>query len=80
MIKYALRCDQGHLFDDWFQSSSKYDDLNAAGEIACPECGSTQISKAIMAPNVSAAPQAEAPSCAKAPMCGNMGCPASQAL
>lgn len=79
MIKYSLRCDEGHMFEDWFSSSSKFDELSASGEIVCTECGSSHVSKAIMAPNV-AQPAAAAPTCASAPMCGNMGCPATQGL
>ncbi|NVJ92093.1 MAG: DUF1178 family protein [Methylocystaceae bacterium] len=79
MIKYSLCCDQGHVFEDWFASSSKFDEQSAANELTCPECGSSHISKTIMAPNVStAAASAPAPSCAAAPMCGNMGCPSMQ--
>ncbi|MDV7339495.1 DUF1178 family protein [Terasakiella sp. A23] len=79
MIKYKLRCDQGHVYEDWFASSSKFDEQLAAGELSCPECGSTDVAKTIMAPNVAAAAaQPPAPSCASAPMCGNTGCPAMQ--
>ncbi len=77
MIKYTLRCDQGHVFEDWFASSSKYDTLSESGELSCPKCNSTHIEKTIMAPNV-AKEAAPAPSCASAPMCGNTGCPAMQ--
>ncbi|WP_417841635.1 DUF1178 family protein [Terasakiella sp.] len=76
MIKYKLQCDQGHVFEDWFASSSKFDDMSEKGEHSCPECGSSHVKKTIMAPSVSTAPQA--PSCASAPMCSNMGCPAMQ--
>ncbi|NVK19383.1 MAG: DUF1178 family protein [Methylocystaceae bacterium] len=79
MIKYRLRCSEGHVFEDWFANSSKFDELNAAHELTCPECGSHDVVKTIMAPNVKAAPvQAPAPACASAPMCSNMGCPAMQ--
>jgi hypothetical protein len=52
MIRYALRCDKDHGFDSWFGSAESYDRLRAAGHVACPDCGSTTIDKALMAPNV----------------------------
>jgi hypothetical protein len=52
MIRYALRCDSDHGFDSWFGSADAYDRLRAAGHVACPDCGSTQVDKALMAPNV----------------------------
>lgn len=54
MIKYALRCAAGHAFESWFSSSSAYDKLAAAGEVACPECGATTVEKDIMAPALGA--------------------------
>lgn len=78
MIKYTLRCSEGHVFENWFASSSKFDEMSAAGEHSCPECGSSDVSKTIMAPNVAKSAAQAAPSCQSAPMCGNMGCPAMQ--
>lgn len=54
MIRYNLRCDNDHSFDSWFASSGAYDTLRAAGQIACPTCGNTNIQKALMAPSVTA--------------------------
>ena len=31
MIRYSLRCDQGHDFDGWFRSSDGFETLRAAG-------------------------------------------------
>ncbi|TMM55195.1 DUF1178 family protein [Sulfitobacter sabulilitoris] len=55
MIHYALKCKEGHSFESWFQSAAAYDALSGAGHVACVECGSTQVSKAVMAPRVAAA-------------------------
>jgi hypothetical protein len=55
MIRYALRCDRDHGFDSWFGSAEAYDRLRAAGHVACPDCGSTVVDKALMAPSVSPA-------------------------
>ena len=53
MIKYDLRCEQGHAFESWFQSSSAYDSQRKRKLIACPSCGSSKVDKAIMAPRLS---------------------------
>ena len=52
MIKYALGCAEGHAFESWFPDSAAYDKQRKRGLIACPECGSTRVDKAIMAPAV----------------------------
>lgn len=52
MIKYALKCDDGHGFESWFASADAYDSLKSAGHVACAVCGSTAVEKAIMAPRV----------------------------
>lgn len=52
MIRYDLTCDQGHSFDSWFASAAAYDRLAAAGHVACPDCGSAKVAKALMAPAV----------------------------
>ena len=53
MIRYALSCDNDHRFESWFQSADAYDTLHRAGHLACAVCGSSGVSKAIMAPAVS---------------------------
>jgi hypothetical protein len=52
MIKYALACAEGHAFESWFPDSVAYDKQRKRGFVACPECGSTSVDKAIMAPAV----------------------------
>ena len=52
MIRYALRCDRDHGFESWFKSASAYDALKTAGQVACPQCGSATVEKALMAPAV----------------------------
>lgn len=54
MIRYALRCDKGHDFDGWFRSSDGFQTMRDAGQVACAECGSTSVEKALMAPSVPA--------------------------
>ncbi len=52
MILYDLRCRKGHVFEAWFRDSAAYDDQAAAGEVACPTCGSKKVEKAPMAPRL----------------------------
>ena len=52
MIHFDLQCDKDHRFEGWFASSAAYDAQLADGALACPECGSAKIGKAIMAPNI----------------------------
>ncbi len=65
MIRYALRCREGHSFESWFQSAQAYDALAKAGHLSCTTCGSTEVSKALMAPKVVAAADAVAATEAK---------------
>ncbi|WP_432448095.1 DUF1178 family protein [Aliiroseovarius marinus] len=52
MIRYALKCDQDHRFESWFQNADAFDGLQAAGHVTCPQCGSTAVTKSLMAPKV----------------------------
>jgi len=54
MIKFRLQCDENHLFDSWFQSADAFESLQAASMLNCNSCGSTKITKAVMAPQVRA--------------------------
>ena len=54
MIVFDLACADGHVFEAWFGSTGAYDDQRARGLLACPLCGSAEVAKALMAPNVSA--------------------------
>lgn len=53
MIRFHLKCDSGHQFESWFQSGDAFDRLVSSGLINCTSCGSTTVSKSIMAPAVS---------------------------
>ena len=55
MILYQLRCSNDHQFEAWFRNSSAYDIQINAGDVVCPHCSDTVVSKAIMAPNISPA-------------------------
>ncbi|MCL4676262.1 MAG: DUF1178 family protein, partial [Pararhodobacter sp.] len=56
MIRYTLKCDQGHDFESWFASASAYDSLRKAGHVACALCGSVAVEKTLMAPAVAHGP------------------------
>ena len=62
MIRYALRCEDGHEFEGWFSDAAGFDGLRARGLVECTTCGSTQVDRALMAPRVRPArSQAAAP-------------------
>jgi len=52
MIRYTLRCERGHAFESWFQTSSAYDSQVKRKLVTCPACGSAKVEKAIMAPQI----------------------------
>ena len=52
MIRYRLRCTGGHEFEGWFRSSATFDHQAATGLVACPECATTEVTRALMAPSV----------------------------
>ena len=52
MIRYNLRCESGHAFESWFQSSSAYEVQEKRHLVNCPVCGSAKVERAIMAPQI----------------------------
>ena len=52
MIRYNLRCERGHAFESWFQSSSAYETQEKRKLVNCPSCGSAKVERAIMAPQI----------------------------
>ncbi len=71
MIRYRLRCREGHECDAWFRSSADFERQRGAGILTCAICGSGDVDKALMAPAVVAGKSAhksnEASAGAKAP-------------
>ena len=53
MIQFTLKCANDHRFDSWFQSGTAFEKLQASAMVTCAVCGSTDVSKAMMAPRVS---------------------------
>ncbi|MDA0997070.1 MAG: DUF1178 family protein [Proteobacteria bacterium] len=52
MIKYTVRCADGHDFDGWYKDSATYERLAGRAGIECPLCGSTDVARAPMAPRI----------------------------
>ena len=53
MIKYNLKCSNGHEFISWFSDSLEFDKLNKKKLLECIYCSSKKINKSIMAPMIS---------------------------
>lgn len=82
MIRYALKCPQGHQFESWFQSAKAFEKLHAGGMVECAVCGDTQVTKSLMAPNIGAKSNAqpnEPPTAPERPL-STPANPAEQAL
>lgn len=52
MIKYSLICGNDHEFEGWFSNSASFENEQTEGRLSCPYCGSHDVGKALMAPNV----------------------------
>ena len=52
MIVFDLHCAEGHRFEGWFGSSDDFASQREGGLVACPQCGSDDVSKAPMAPAI----------------------------
>lgn len=85
MIQYALKCSDGHQFDSWFQSAAAFDKLEKAGMVTCAICGTSAVTKVLMAPavrparNGTAAAPVEDAKAEPAPTPGPLSAPASPA-
>ena len=53
MIVFDLECRAGgHRFEGWFGSSDDFADQQERGLLCCPECGSADVGKTVMAPSI----------------------------
>src|SRR5208337_5487644 len=52
MIHYQLRCSRAHGFEGWFKDSATFEQQARLGLIECPDCGGTDVERALMAPAV----------------------------
>ena len=53
MISYDLKCEKNHTFNSWFNCVDAYDKLEKSNLLSCAVCGSSNVHRAIMAPQVS---------------------------
>jgi hypothetical protein len=53
VIVFDLQCGARHRFEAWFASSQAFEEQREARHVVCPYCGSTEVSKAVMAPRIS---------------------------
>ena len=53
MIKYILKCQNGHEFESWFSSSDEFEKLDKKKLLECIYCNSKKVSKSIMSPMIS---------------------------
>jgi hypothetical protein len=54
VISFDLKCGHHHVFEVWFRSGADYESQRSGGLLMCPQCGDSQITKAVMAPAVGA--------------------------
>lgn len=80
MIHYNLRCERGHAFESWFQSSSAYEAQEKRKLVNCPVCGSAKVERAIMAPQIVGKKGRESPVPAAAAAAPEVALPASTPL
>jgi hypothetical protein len=52
MIVFTLKCPTGHEFETWFRDGAAYERQAKRGLVTCPDCGSTEVEKAPMAPRL----------------------------
>ena len=53
MIKYNLKCQNGHEFESWFSNSEEFEKLKKRNLLECIFCSTRKVDKSIMAPMIS---------------------------
>lgn len=61
MIVFDLKCSGGHVFEAWFGSSAAYESQRASGHVRCPICDDATVTRAVMAPAISAKSNSKPP-------------------
>lgn len=49
MIVFDLQCDQGHVFEGWFDDGRELDRQQEQGLVSCPVCESTAVTRKLSA-------------------------------
>jgi hypothetical protein len=57
MIVYNLLCDNAHRFEGWFTSPEAFAHQHDGGQLSCPVCGSSRVSRQLSAPYVQTGPR-----------------------
>lgn len=52
MICYRLHCVHGHEFEAWFAGAETFETQARNGQVLCPQCGTPETAKSLMAPAV----------------------------
>jgi hypothetical protein len=52
VIHYQLLCGASHEFDGWFKDSANFERQAKRGQISCPICADTKVTRALMAPRL----------------------------
>src|SRR5215207_9229144 len=52
MIRFSLHCANDHSFEGWFRDGATFERQAAELSISCPDCGDSNVRKAMMAPAV----------------------------
>jgi len=73
MIRYVLICGNQHEFESWFSNSAEYDRLHEKGLLECPQCGSHEVRKAMMAPQIGSSRKSSGGGGGEGPSCGGDG-------
>jgi hypothetical protein len=74
MIVYDLRCANGHIFEEWFNSAAEYEGKVAAANLECPRCGDTAVIKALTAPRINGGSSSALETPCGRESCGMTGC------
>lgn len=45
MIVFDMSCDKQHRFEGWFASGDAFEQQSGRGQLSCPVCSSSQVSK-----------------------------------
>ena len=59
MIKYILKCNNGHEFESWFSESQEFEKLKKSKLLDCIFCNSKKIEKSIMSPRIISSKQSK---------------------
>lgn len=70
MIVYDLRCSNGHVEEQWFESIEEYEARVAEKGVKCPRCADRAVVRLLAAPRISPRGSAEPLS-----PCGRAACP-----